>query len=134
MAICTQALVDAALVKVATSIPELAVELYPANPTTFRLNHPTGALLLAYPGSTSGDQVSLCSSDQIRKVRLGWTLVVRQLWGPDGAPSLLDRLRATMTGWAPEGQRPVQAVSERLLQEDSGLWWYVAEYSYEMWP
>lgn len=134
MAIGTQALIDAALLQAASAIPELDVALYPANPATFRLNHPTGALLLAYPGSTSGDPVSLCGNEQIRKVRLGWTLVVRQLWGPDGAPTLLDRLRATMTGWAPEGQRPVQAVSERLLQEESGLWWYTAEFSYEMWP
>jgi hypothetical protein len=67
--------------------------------------------------------------EQVRTVRIGLTLVTRQLWGDDGAATLLDRLRAALVGWRPDDCEPVYAVGDRLLQEDAGLWWYAAEFA-----
>lgn len=127
--IATQDLIDQTLARLATALPELEVALYPASPTGFRLNHPLGAVLLAYPGSTSASPMLMGRVEQVRTVRLGLTLVTRQLWGDDGAATLLDRLRAALVGWRPDDCEPVYAVADRLLQEDAGLWWYAAEFA-----
>jgi hypothetical protein len=129
MALVTQDLIDDTLTTVATAMPELQVTLYPANPTGFRLNHPLGAVLLAYPGSNSTGTMLMGRVEQVRTVRIGLTLVTRQLWGDDGAATLLDRLRAALVGWRPDDCEPVYAVGDRLLQEDAGLWWYAAEFA-----
>lgn len=129
MAIATQTLIDQTLAQVQAALPELEASLFPAVPTTFRLNHPLGAVLLAYPGSTSGGPMLMGRVEQERTVRLGFTLVTRQLWGNDGAATLLDRLRAALVGWRPADCEPVYAVNDRLLQEDAGLWWYSAEFA-----
>ena len=59
MAIATQTLIDGALARLAAALPELEVALYPANPASFRLNAPLGAVLLAYPGSTCAAPILL---------------------------------------------------------------------------
>ncbi|HPL79736.1 MAG TPA: Gp37 family protein [Burkholderiaceae bacterium] len=127
--IATQDLIDQALAKLRAALPELEVDHYPANPATFRLNHPLGAVLLAYPGSNSTGTMLMGRVEQVRTVRLGLTLVTRQLWGDDGAATLLDRLRTALVGWRPEDCEPVVALGDRLLQEDAGLWWYAAEFA-----
>ena len=129
MAIATQTLIDGALARLAAALPELEVALYPANPACFRLNAPLGAVLLAYPGSTCAAPILLGRVEQVRTLRLGVTLVVRQPWGPDGAATLLDRLRTALVGWRPTDCEPLYALSDRLLQEDAGLWWYAAEFA-----
>jgi hypothetical protein len=127
--IATQDLIDQALARLRAALPELEVALYPATPTGFRLNHPLGAVLLAYPGSTSSNTMLIGRVEQVRTVRLGLTLVTRQLWGDDGAATLLDRLRTALIGWRPDDCEPVYALGDRLLQEDAGLWWYAMEFA-----
>jgi hypothetical protein len=127
--IATQDLIDQALAQLRDALPELEVALYPATPTGFRLNHPLGAVLLAYPGSTSTGAMLMGRVEQVRTVKIGLTLVTRQLWGDDGAATLLDRLRAALVGWRPDDCEPVYAVGDRLLQEEAGLWWYAAEFA-----
>jgi hypothetical protein len=106
------------------------VELFPSRPEDYRLNHPVGALLLAYPGSrfaaTTLHAQSVC---QDRIITLSVSLVSRHLWGTDGAVALMDRLRAALLGWRPTDCQPVTAVSDRLLAEQAGLWWYAADFA-----
>ncbi len=130
MAIATQDFIDAAQALLVAAFPDLVVELFPARPEDYRLNHPVGALLLAYPGSrfaaTTLHAQSVC---QERTLTLSVSLVSRHLWGPDGAVVLMDRLRAALLGWRPTDCQPVTAVSDRLLAEQAGLWWYAAEFA-----
>lgn len=125
----TTDLLEATLARLTAALPELAVELYPDRPETYRLNHPTAALLLAYPGSTHGPVKPLGLVAQARETRLGCTLVTRRLWGEHGAVALLDRLRRALVGWIPPHGGKVRAEEERFLAEDKGLWWYGATYA-----
>ncbi len=128
--IATQELLDAAHALLVSAFPDLLVELFPAKPEDYRLNHPVGALLLAYPGSrcaaTTLHAQAIC---QERTLTLGVSLVSRHLWGQDGAVALMDQLRAALLGWRYADCQPVTAVSDRLLGEQAGLWWYTAEFA-----
>ncbi|MBK8872366.1 MAG: hypothetical protein IPN19_15370 [Elusimicrobia bacterium] len=90
MALATQDFIDAAQARLIDDFPDLIVELFPARPEDYRLNHPVGALLLAYPGSrfaaTTLHAQSVC---QERTIALSVSLVSRHLWGPDGAVALM---------------------------------------------
>ena len=128
MALATQDFIDGAQAVLVAAFPDLAVELFPAQPQDYRLNHPVGALLLAYPGSRFADTTLRANSVcQERTLTLGVSLVARHLWGPDGAVALMDRLRAALLGWRPTDCQPVTAVSDRLLAEQAGLWWHVLD-------
>ena len=130
MALATQDFIDGAQAVLVAAFPDLAVELFPAQPQDYRLNHPVGALLLAYPGSRFADTTLRANSVcQERTLTLGVSLVARHLWGPDGAVALMDRLRAALLGWRPTDCQPVTAVSDRLLAEQAGLWWYAADFA-----
>nr|MBP6734025.1 hypothetical protein [Chromatiaceae bacterium]MBP6807581.1 hypothetical protein [Chromatiaceae bacterium] len=48
MALATPAFLDSAGAVLVAAFPDLVVELFPAQPQDYRLNHPVGALLLAY--------------------------------------------------------------------------------------
>lgn len=125
----TSEIIEATLARLTATLPELAVELYPDRPEAYRLNHPVGALLLAYPGSSHGPAQPLGLVAQERTLRLGCTLVTRRLWGEHGAVLLLDRLRLALVGWTPPHAGKVRADDERFLAEDKGLWWYGATYA-----
>ena len=130
MALSTSTLITDTQATLAAAFPELAVELFPDQPANYRLNHPTGALLLAYPGSTLDSPMLMGRVEQARTIRIGITLVLRQLWGPDGAPAMLDRLRTALVGWRPSSEcEPLYAISDRFLHQDAGLWWYAAEFA-----
>lgn len=127
--IATQDFLDGAQAVLVAAFPDLAVELFPSQPQDYRLNHPVGALLLAYPGSRFAAATLRANSVcQERTLSLSVSLVARHLWGPDGAVALLDRLRAALLGWRPADGQPLTAVSDRLLGEQAGLWWYTAEF------
>ena len=130
MALATPAFLDSAGAVLVAAFPDLVVELFPAQPQDYRLNHPVGALLLAYPGSRFAEPILRANSVcQERTLTLSVTLVSRHLWGPDGAVALLDRLRAALLGWRPDDCQPVIALADRLLGEQAGLWWYTAEFA-----
>lgn len=130
MALSTPALITDTQATLAAAFPELAVELFPDQPANYRLNHPTGALLLAYPGSALGAPMLMGRVEQVRTIRIGITLVLRNLWGDDGAAAMLDRLRDALVGWRPSSEcEPLYAISDRFLHQDAGLWWYAAEFA-----
>jgi hypothetical protein len=109
---------------------QLMVELFPENPQQYRLNHPTGAVLLAYGKSTFSGSHSTDATVQSRYVLLRLTLVFRQLNGTDGVVSYLDRLRACLTGWfPPHGDQACRPVSEQFIGHLNGVWQYAQDFS-----
>lgn len=130
MTIATDTLIRDTQATLKATFPELFVELFPGRPEGYRLNHPTGALLIAYPGSSSGAPQMMGRVEQQRTIRIGITMILRQLWGPDGAPAMLDRLRAALVGWRPSSEcGPIYVINDRFLHQDAGVWWYTAEFA-----
>lgn len=109
---------------------ELSVELFPENPAQFRLNHPRGAILLAYGKSTFSGSESTDAIFQARSIVLRLTLVFRQLNGKDGVISYLDRIRTCLTGWyAPHCDQACRPLSEQFIGHTSGVWQYAQDFS-----
>lgn len=108
----------------------LTVELFPENPAGYRLNHPRGAILLAYGKSTFGGSEAGDSIFQARNIVLRLTLVFRQLNGKDGVISYLDQIRACLTGWfAPHCDQACRPVAEQFIGQVAGLWQYGQDYA-----
>lgn len=109
---------------------ELMVELFPENPPQYRLNHPRGAILLAYGKSTFGGSESTDAVFQARNMALRLTLVFRQLNGKDGVVSYLDRIRSCLTGWyPPHCDQACRPVSEQFIGHMNGVWQYAQDFS-----
>jgi len=109
---------------------ELAVELFPENPMQYRLNHPCGAILLAYGRSTFGGSEATDAVFQTRNIVIRLTLVFRELNGKDGVVSYLDRIRSCLTGWsAPHCDKACSPVSEQFIGHRDGVWQYGQDFS-----
>ncbi len=128
----TDTIVNAVKAMMDAEFNDLAVELYPPNLADYRLNHPTGALLIAVPAVAYGDHLLMGSGgSQRRTLTLGITLATRQMWGPLGAIELLDRLRACLGGQLPtaDAESPLICTGERLAGEQAGIWYHTATYT-----
>ncbi|WP_110970248.1 Gp37 family protein [Pseudomonas huaxiensis] len=109
---------------------ELSVELFPEAPGNYRLNHPRGAILVAYGRSKFGDSEATDAVFQERQLVFRLTLVFKQLNGKDGVTSYLDRIREHLAGWyPPHCDRPCQPVSEQFLGHVQGVWQYALDVS-----
>lgn len=108
----------------------LAVELFPETPSTYRLNHARGAILLAYGKSTFGGSEAMDSMFQGRNIVIRLTLVFRQLNGKDGVISYLDQIRECLTGWfAPHCDQACRPVAEQFIGQMGGLWQYGQDFA-----
>ncbi|WP_448092490.1 Gp37 family protein [Pseudomonas lini] len=108
----------------------LAVELFPENPSGYRLNHSRGAILLAYGKSTFGGSEAGDSMFQARNIVIRLTLVFRQLNGKDGVISYLDQIRTCLTGWfAPHCDQACRPVAEQFIGQMGGLWQYGQDFA-----
>lgn len=127
----TEQLLDAMLARLQADLgSELIIELFPENPLQYRLNHPRGAVLLAYGKSTFGQSESTDACFQARHLVLRLTLVFRQLNGKDGVVSHLDRIRACLTGWyPPHAHQACRPVSEHFIGHQNGLWQYAQDFA-----
>lgn len=127
----TEQLLDAMLAKLQQDVGhELMVELFPENPLQYRLNHPRGAVLLAYGKSTFGSSESTDAIFQARTVVLRLTLIFRQLNGTTGVVSYLDRLRACLTGWSPpNADQACRPLSEQFIGHMNGVWQYAQDFA-----
>ncbi|WP_371356119.1 Gp37 family protein [Pseudomonas chlororaphis] len=109
---------------------ELVVELFPENPSIYRLNHARGAILLAYGKSTFGGSEAVDSIFQTRNIVIRLTLVFRQLNGKDGVISSLDQIRACLTGWfAPHCDQACRPVAEQFIGHMQGVWQYGQDFA-----
>jgi hypothetical protein len=127
----TEQLMDAMLGRLQTDFGhQLIVERFPENPQQYRLNHPRGAVLLAYGKSTFGHTESLDATVQARQIVLRLTLIFRQLNGTDGVISHLDQLRASLTGWVPpHTDQACRPLSEHFIGHSNGVWQYAQDYA-----
>lgn len=127
----TEQLLDAMRVRLQEAFGKLLmVELFPENPAGYRLNHPCGAILLAYGKSTFGGSEAGDSVFQARNIVIRLTLVFRQLNGKDGVISYLDQIRACLTGWfAPHCDQACRPVAEQFIGQVSGLWQYGQDFA-----
>lgn len=122
----TEALLEGIVGRLKTAFgAELGVELFPENPAQFRLNHPRGAVLVAYGRSTFGDSEATDAMFQQRNLVFRLTLVFRQLNGRDGVTSYLDRVRDNLAGWyAPHCDMACRPVAEHFIGHLQGVWQY----------
>ncbi|MFJ4141422.1 Gp37 family protein [Pseudomonas sp. NPDC089734] len=127
----TEQLIASIVDRLATGFgKELMVELFPESPGVYRMNHPRGAVLVAFGKSTFDESEAFDSMFQARKITFRLTLVFRQLNGKDGAISYLDRIRARLTGWkAPHCDIACRAVAEAFIGQSQGLWQYSLDIS-----
>lgn len=109
---------------------DLTIELFPENPSVYRLNHARGAILLAYGKSTFGGSEAMDSMFQARNIVIRLTLVFRQLNGKDGVISYLDQIRNCLTGWfAPHCDQACRPVAEQFIGHMQGLWQYGQDFA-----
>ncbi len=109
---------------------ELMAELFPEAPAQYRLNHPRGAILVAYGRSQFGESEATDAVFQERKIIIRLTLVFRQLNGKDGVISYLDRIREALTGWyPPHCDKAFRPVAEQFLGQVQGVWQYAQDFS-----
>ncbi|HBP5712253.1 TPA: hypothetical protein L6B33_24210 [Pseudomonas aeruginosa] len=107
---------------------ELTAELFPENPSAYRLNHPRGAILVAYGRSQFGNSEAVGAVFQERNLLFRLTLAFRQLNGKDGVTSYLDRIRDSLTGWyPPHCDNPCRPQSEQFLGHVQGVWQYALD-------
>ncbi|NYT80881.1 hypothetical protein H0A70_05155 [Alcaligenaceae bacterium] len=127
----TPAILDAVVARLATGFGRaLAVELFPENPQAYRLNHPVGAILVAFSGSRFPDSDATDAVFQDRRIVLPLTFVFRKLNGPQGVVGYLDQIRASLTGWCPPHCTvPLAPSEETFLGQVNGLWQYAQKYA-----
>lgn len=127
----TLQIIDAVVERLKAKLPQLAVEYFPDRPAEYRLNHPKGALLVSYPGSTFGDSVDVTYVAQPRDVKLSIAVVMRQLNGRGGAVDVVDAVRHALVGWRAPDCKKARAVAETFLGETAGIWQYAVEVAAE---
>lgn len=127
----TEQLMDAMLTRLKEAFgKELMVELFPESPQGYRLNHPRGAVLLAYGKSHFGHSEATDAVFQERNLVIRLTLVFRQLHGKDGVISYLDRLRGCLAGWfPPHCDKACWPVAEHFIGHMNGVWQYAQDFS-----
>lgn len=125
----TAQLLDAMVARLQAAFgQELMVELFPDNPAQYRLNHPRGAVLVAYGKSTFGGSQATDAMFQERNLVFRLTLVFRQLNGRDGVTSYLDRIRDNLAGWyAPHCDMACRPLAEHFIGHLQGVWQYAQD-------
>lgn len=109
---------------------ELSVELFPENPKTYRLNHPLGAVLVAFGSSKFSNSNASDSEFQERNLVLPLTLVFRQLNGAKGVIGYLDLVRDCLTGWRPPHCDLAMApLDEVFIGQVNGVWQYTQRFA-----
>ncbi|MDR0996755.1 MAG: Gp37 family protein [Zoogloeaceae bacterium] len=125
-------LIDSLLFRIKTAFPDMAVEFFPEKPGDYRLNHPKGALLLAYQGARFSEPLDTTAVIQSATARFFVTVALRQLNGRNGAVAVLPRLRAALVGFKPpDCRRKVWLVEESYLGELAGIWQYHLAFAVE---
>ena len=123
----TRAIVEQIKGHLASRMPGLAVEYIPDKPDSYRLNHPTGALLISYAGTEYGPTQS--SALAIQPGMAVFTIVVtaRKLNDTNGALDLLDSLRPVMQGFKPPGCKPFVLLNDHFVGQVGGIWQYALD-------
>jgi hypothetical protein len=115
---------------------------FPDRPEAYRLTHRVGAALVSYRGATYGDLIDTAVVMQPRKLEFEVRLMARDLgWSygalgtgvSPGAYSLLEAVRAALTGFRIPGCRKTYPLKERFVERDAqgGVWIYAISFAVE---
>ena len=122
----TQSIVDQMAGIVGT---DLAVEFYPEKPSTYRLNHANGALLVNYAKSNYPKHDDTAAVIKPRQMGFTVTIISRGLHDRYGAVPLVDWVLAMLSGFRPEHtDKRLAPVRDYFIQHQSGLWYYGVDF------
>lgn len=131
--------------------PEFKVEHFPNAPTRELFLSARRELLVAYERSTYGEAESMAPISAMRTPEITVTTLVRNLRGPQGADTTLDRVRACLFGWrlqrrvetagpgpsdpplvtwVPLGGTALVPTQENFVSEDQGVWRFVSAFRF----
>jgi hypothetical protein len=120
------ALENAILAKLQSEITGVQIELFPERPSTYRLIHPVGAILIHYYSTRFGKSISGAAVIQVALVRFNIHVQMRSLRGKGSMNAYLESVRDTLTGWRLNtGGEQMYPVSEEFANEENGIWEYV---------
>ena len=110
--------------KLKAALTDLLVEVYPDNPSSFRMIHPKGAVLVHYSGSKFNP--SLFEEVIVQERKLTYDLIVlnRSLRGNSGIYETMDKTREALTGFQYDDTTKFYPIDEEFILEENGLWQY----------
>ncbi|MBF0481271.1 MAG: hypothetical protein HQK81_06145 [Desulfovibrionaceae bacterium] len=118
-----EALENAIVERLKAAFPGLDVKPFPDKAAEFRLTHAAGALLVHYRhGKYSQPQVT-AAIVQKRRMEFEISIYVRSLRSHLGAYSVLEGVRAALTGFNPEGVM-LFPVDEQFQEFANSVWIY----------
>ena len=115
--------------KLKQSFPEVLVQGFPDKPSEFILLHPIGALLVHYQGSNYTNSFALGFINQDNKKEFSITVVTRYLRQNQGAYEYLDKVKAVLTGFEPDGCSKLIPIKDFFISEKGGIWQYGINFS-----
>lgn len=111
---------------------ELAVSFYPEKPTSYRLNHTNGALLVSYGRSNYPKHNDTNAVIRPRELTFAVTIVSRGLYDRFGAVPLVDWVLELLSGFMPtHTTKPLAPIKDYFETHESGLWFYTVEFATE---
>lgn len=114
-----------------TALPNLSVELFPENPDQYRLNHPIGAVLVSYSGSYYQGDDNTNNHRTIRVLKLHLIIIMRSLHNDQGALTILDTIRATVSGLRLTGAwSSMRCVDDNFIGNIDGTWRYLIGFEF----
>lgn len=130
----------AIVAQLAAQIAGIEIAHYPDQPESYRLTHRVGAALVQYLGSKYGTMLDMSAIIQERVMEFGVTVMMRDLgWsygaepsGPSpGAYSVIEAVRAALTGFRVPGCRQIYPRAERFVERDKqgGVWIYIITFA-----
>jgi hypothetical protein len=121
-------------------ITTIEVAHFPDKPEFYRMTHRVGAALVRYDGADYGKLVDTAAIVQERTLKFEITLMMRDLgWGfgggadgtSPGAYTLIETVRAALTGYQVPGCGKAYPVLERFVERDKqgGVWIYAISFA-----
>lgn len=111
---------------------ELAVSFYPEKPTSYRLNHTNGALLVSYGRSNYPKHNDTNAVIRPRELTFTVTIVSRGLYDRFGAVPLVDWVLEMLSGFMPtHTTKPLAPIKDYFETHEAGLWFYSVEFATE---
>src|SRR5579863_3857183 len=131
---------DAIVTQLRSQISSIEIAHYPDRPETWRMTHRVGAALVMYKGAEYGKLLDTAAAIQERKLEFEVSVMMRDLgWavggdasGPSpGAYSIIESIRAALTGFVVPGCRKMYPVREKFLKRDKqgGVWTYASTFA-----
>jgi len=135
------ATIESAIVtQLRAQINSIEIAHYPDRPETWRMTHRIGTALVIYKGAQYGDLLDTAAVIQERKLEFEVAVMMRDLgWsvggassGPSpGAYSIIESVRAALTGFQIPGCRKMYPLREKFLERDKqgGVWRYASTFA-----